>query len=166
MQSQTDLVFVKIKKESATLGVEGSEWRTRREWTDRTKKLEALLPEMLATMVELVPFSKKARAERLEKERIRAEEDRKRWAEQSRRDEERRQMDNLVKAEQDLARSEAALRFVDRLEERLRSSGDEVPARVIEWLAQARDIAKRSNPLAEWLEELRRLEHLEQEQRN
>ena len=136
---------------------EGSEWRTRRECTDRTTKLEALLPEMLATMVELVPFAKKAREARLEQERVRAEEQRKRWTEQSRRDEERRQMDDLVKAEQDIARSEAALRFLDRIEERLRSDG-EISAQVGEWLPQARDIANGSNPLADWIDELSRLE--------
>jgi sarcosine oxidase len=64
--------------------------------------------------------------------------------------------------EQDVARCEAALRFLDRLEEQLRSSGNEVPAPVSEWLADARDIAKRSNPLRKWIEELWRLEKREQ----
>ena len=140
-----------------TLTLEGGEWGTRREWTDRSARLEALLPEMLATLAELVPLTKKAREERLQNERIGAEESLRRWKEESRRDEEQRQLDNLVKAENELARSEAALRFLDRLDEAFRSSGS-VPSAAREWLALARDIATRANPLRAWIEELRRLE--------
>jgi hypothetical protein len=139
------------------LDVEGSEWGTRHEWTDRTVKLEGLLPEMLATMVELVPLTKKAREERLEKERVRIEEERRRWAEESRRQEDSRRLDNLVKAEEAVARSEAALRFLDRLEAALRSSGGDLPDAVSEWLSNRREIARRSNPIDDWVGELRQL---------
>jgi hypothetical protein len=139
------------------LGVDGSEWGTGHEWTDRKVKLEELLPEMLATMVELVPLAKKAREERLEKERIRIEEERRRWAEESRRQEDARRLDNLVKAEEEVMRSEAALRFLDRLEAALRSSEGDLPDSAAEWLSSRREIARRSNPIDEWIGELRQL---------
>jgi hypothetical protein len=137
--------------------LEGDEWGTRKEWADRAQILETKLPEMLATMVELVPLQKSAREQRLEEERIRAEAERRRWKEQERREQEKRQLDNLVKAEAEIAKSQAALRFLDRLEAELRAGGAEIPEAAAEWIAQARAVAERSNPMPEWVAELRQL---------
>lgn len=140
-----------------TLAVEGSEWGASGEWTDRTVKLEAMLPEMLASIIEFVPLAKKVREERLEKERLQAEKERRRWAEESRRQDEQRRLNNLVKAEEEVGRSEATLRFLDRIEAEFRTSVGELPPAVAEWLAGVRDIARRSNPMTQWVSELRDL---------
>lgn len=137
--------------------LEGDEWGTRKDWADRAQALETKLPEMLATIVELVPLQKSARQQRLEKERMRAEEQRRRWKEEEIRQQEERQLDNLVKAEAEIARSQAALRFLERLKAELLAGGAEIPAAAAEWIAQARAVAERANPMPEWIAELRQL---------
>jgi len=137
--------------------LEGDEWGTRKEWGDRADRFETKLPELLAAMVELVPLQKNIREQRVEEERIRAEEERRRWKEEERRQQEKQRLDNLVKAEDELARSQAAVRFLDRLEAALRAGGADIPAPAAEWIARARGIAQRANPIPEWVAELRQL---------
>lgn len=141
-----------------TFTVMGPIYRTHRQWSDSHRTpLESRMPEMLADMVELVPLAKTLLAARAEEERVRAEQERRRWEETRRREEEKAQLDKVVGAEEQLQRAMAALRYVDRLEAELLSTGEQVPEPIAHWFKRVREIANETNPVAQWVQELREM---------
>jgi hypothetical protein len=138
-----------------TFTISGSLHGTNRKWSDRYKKpLESRIAEMLAEMVALVPLAKKLRKARAREERVEAQEEERCRKEEERRDEEERQLEALVEAAGQVERSEVALRYLDQLEAALLESEGVLADPIKQWLANSRDIAKRANPTAKWLEEL------------
>lgn len=144
-----------IGSDRFTFTISGPIWGTHREWSDGKSALQVRMPEMLAEIVELVPLARKLRAEEEQKKKAQAEEEHRRWQAQTRRDEEKRQLDNIVEAAGQVARAEAALRYLDQLEAEYFKVEGSVPEPVALWFNRARDIAVRSNPMKSWIEELR-----------
>jgi hypothetical protein len=138
-----------------TFTISGPIWGTHREWSDGKTLLQARMPEMLAEIVALVPLARKLREEEEQKKKAHAEEEHRRWQAQARRDEEKRQLDAIVAAAGEVARTETALRYLDQLEAEYFKSEGNVPETVSLWFNRAREIAMLSNPMKSWIEELR-----------
>jgi hypothetical protein len=133
----------------------GPTWGTHREWSDGKVQLQTRMPEILAEMALLVPLAKNLLEEEERQRKIRAEEERRRWEAQVRQDEEKRQLDNIVTAANQLDRAEVALRYLDRLEAEYFKTVGPVPETVALWFLRTRKIATQSNPMNTWVEELR-----------
>ncbi|MEA3194312.1 MAG: hypothetical protein QOD26_2645 [Betaproteobacteria bacterium] len=145
-----------VGSDSFEFTIDGPIGGTYRQWKDGKTRLEVRVPEILAELVELVPLAKRLKEEKERQERARAEEERRRYEIQARLAEEKRQIDSVVAAAVQLARSETALRFLDQLEaEYFKAEGD-VPEAVALWLNRTREIARKSNPVMAWVDELRR----------
>ncbi len=129
------------------LTIAGREWGTEEKWSDGKISLEAKLPLIMATFVELVPRQNELResraktaAEKAARERVRAEE---RWRE----DQERRDFAALLA---EAGQREALLRlgpYLDEIERGVIEANGKLPGHCADWLITMRARLVAANPL-------------------
>lgn len=155
----SDAEFLELKKEKSwasqyvyeaadrfSLRVTGSEYRSRKVWEFSAKKMQELLPDLVADVLAMVALQRDARAERERKEaeaRKRAEEEASRQRKRQAREEILRQALGIAETHDRLVRLNA---YLEDLEQRRQSFEEPFKERVGVWIRVVREELAQSDP--------------------